>query len=92
VISLKGFLGSVEKKVYAATGATTAVGVAVAVLNDVEGNHALLGALPETAQTVILVIVPGVLAFLSAYKAPHTARPAASVPPADASSQTGKGE
>jgi len=74
-VSLKTTFQAIEKKVYAATGATTAVGVVIAVLNDVEANHQLLGSLPEAAQTAILAVIPGVLTFAAAWKVAHTPRP-----------------
>ena len=57
----------VEAKVWAATLATTAASVAVAVLNAVQDNPALLGVFPVWAQSLILVIVPPLLTFLAGY-------------------------
>jgi len=65
---------AVEAKVIAATCMSTGVGVAVAVLNDVEADHQMLGGLPAWAQALVLVVVPPVATFLAGYQAKHTPR------------------
>jgi len=64
----------VEAKVKAATGASLAVGVAVAILNAVVADAALLGSLPQWLQSVILALAPAALTFLSGWQARHTPR------------------
>ncbi len=66
----------VETKVKAATGASLAVGVVIAVLNAVVGNANLLGPLPQWPQSVILALAPAALTFLSGWQARHTPRDA----------------
>lgn len=70
----------IEAKVAASTVAAAAVGIAAAVLNDVEANHALLGSLPPWLQAVLLVLVPPLASFAAGYQAKHSPRP----DPADA--------
>jgi hypothetical protein len=65
---------AIEAKVIAATATTAAAGIGVAVLNDVENDHALLGSTPAWLQALILVVVPPVATFISGYQAKHTAR------------------
>jgi len=65
---------AIEAKVIAATAMSTGVGVAVAVLNDVEADHSLLGGMPAWAQALVLVVVPPVASFLAGYQAKHTPR------------------
>ncbi len=67
-------LSEIETKVAHSTAASAVVGVAVAVLNDVEANHALLGSIPAPAQTVILAAVPPLATFLAGWLARHTPR------------------
>jgi hypothetical protein len=64
----------VEAKVIAGTAATGTASVAVAVLNDVEADHRLLGGTPAVLQTLILMVVPPIAAFLAGWKAKHTPR------------------
>lgn len=65
---------AIEAKVIASTAASAAAGIGVAVLNDVEADHTLLGSTPAWAQALILVVVPPVAAFISGYQAKHTPR------------------
>jgi hypothetical protein len=64
----------VEAKVIAGTAVTGVASVAVAVLNDVEADHSLLGSTPAVLQTLILMVVPTAAAFLAGWKAKHTPR------------------
>jgi hypothetical protein len=64
----------IELKVIAATAATFAVSVVLAVLNLVENNHALLGSTPAVLQFVIVAVLPTAITFLSGYMAKHTPR------------------
>jgi hypothetical protein len=54
-------LSAVETKVKASSLASAAVGVVVALLNDVENDHALLGPVPAPLQVLILIFQPLVL-------------------------------
>jgi hypothetical protein len=65
---------AVEAKVIASTAASAAAGIGVAVLNDVEADHQLLGGTPAWAQALVLVLVPPLAAFLAGYQARHTPR------------------
>ncbi len=65
----------IEAKVIAATATTAVAGIGVAVLNDVETDHALLGGTPAWLQALILVVVPPIAAFIGGYQAKHTVRP-----------------
>ena len=67
---------AIEAKVVAGTAASATAGIGVAVLNDVEADHALLGGTPSWLQALILVVVPPVATFISGYQAKHTARAA----------------
>lgn len=64
----------IELKVIAATAATFAVSIVLAVLNLVENNHALLGSTPAVLQFVIVAVLPTAITFLSGYMARHTPR------------------
>lgn len=64
----------IEKKVTAATAASFAVGIIVAVLNAVTADTSLLGPLPGWAQALVLAVAPAALTFLSGWKAAHTPR------------------
>lgn len=70
------FLSSIEAKVKASALAATAVGVVVALLNDVENDHSLLGPVPAPLQSVILVLLPPLVSFLAGWAAKHTPRTA----------------
>lgn len=74
----------IEVKVIASTAATAAAGIGVAVLNDVQADHSLLGSTPAWLQAAILTVVPPAAAFLAGYRARHTPRPedTASIPSA----------
>lgn len=65
----------IELKVIAASAATFAVSVIVAVLNAVQAHHELLGPTPGTLQFVILAVIPTAVTFLGGYLAKHTPRP-----------------
>lgn len=65
---------AIEAKVIASTAASGAAGIGVAVLNDVEADHSLLGGTPAWLQALILVVVPPVVTFISGYRAKHTPR------------------
>lgn len=64
-----------ELKVIAATAASAAVGVGIAVLNAVSDNPGLLGETPAVVEFAILALVPPLVTFLSGYAAPHSERP-----------------
>jgi hypothetical protein len=66
---------TIEAKVQAASLWSLAASVGIAILNAIEDNSHILGALPPLAQFVILSAVPPTLVFLSAYVAAHTPRP-----------------
>lgn len=66
---------AVEAKVAAATAASTGVGIAIAVLNDVEADQSMLGSTPAWLQALILVVAPPLAAGLAGWKAKHTPRP-----------------
>lgn len=65
----------VETKVKAATGAAFFVGVAVALLNWAVGDSQLMGSLPTWGQTLVTLVVPPLVTFLSGWAAQHTPRP-----------------
>jgi hypothetical protein len=65
---------AIEAKVIASTAASSAAGLGVAVLNDVENDHRLLGSTPAWLQAALLVLVPPLAAFLAGYQARHTPR------------------
>lgn len=67
-------LAPIEAKVKAAASVSFLAGLAVALLNAVVANNALLGSLPAWLQAPLLAVVPFVLTFLGGYAAPHTAR------------------
>jgi hypothetical protein len=65
----------IEAKVIASTAATFVVSLVLAVLNDIEDNHALLGtSLPTWSQSVIIAIIPTAITFVSGYLTRHTPR------------------
>ncbi|MDN5858959.1 MAG: hypothetical protein L0H84_10075 [Pseudonocardia sp.] len=57
----------VEAKVAAAALLTMLASVAAAILNAVQDNPALLGALPPWLQFVLIAAIPPVLTFLAGY-------------------------
>ncbi|MFF2651460.1 holin [Streptomyces sp. NPDC058045] len=65
---------TVEKKVKAATGASFAVGILIAVLNGAVADESLLGPLPAWLQAIVLGGGPGLLTFLGGWQAKHTPR------------------
>jgi len=65
---------AIEAKVKMSTLAAAMASVAVALLNDIENNHALLGPIPGVWQSVILIAVPPLGTFLAGYAAQHTPR------------------
>jgi hypothetical protein len=66
----------VEAKVVASSAASFAASMAVAVLNQVEDDHELLGSTPAPVQFVILAVIPTAITFLGGWSAKHTPRPA----------------
>lgn len=56
-------------KAIASTVVAALVGVVVTVLNAVSDNPDLLGGLPVTVQSLILLLVPPVITWLAAYQA-----------------------
>jgi hypothetical protein len=64
----------VHPKVRNATIASTAVGVAIAVLNALVAHSELLGSLPTWLQTVFAVVVPPLVTFLAGYRTPSAPR------------------
>jgi len=57
-------------KAIAGTTVAALVGVIVTVLNAVQDNPDLLGALPTWAQSLLLLLVPPVITWLATYQAP----------------------
>lgn len=57
----------VEAKVWAATIGAGAAAGGVAILNSVQEDPALLGALPVPVQSLILLLVPPLIVFVSGY-------------------------
>jgi len=64
----------IEAKVIASTIATFVVSLVLAILNDVQSNHALLGSLPTWSQSVIIAVIPTAITFVSGYLTRHTPR------------------
>jgi hypothetical protein len=73
---------AIEAKVAASTAASAAAGIGVAILNDIEADHSLLGGTPAWLQALLLVVVPPLVTFLAGYQARHTPRPADAADPA----------
>lgn len=69
----------VEEKVRVATAASFLVSVAIAVLNSVAADSALLGPLPDWLQVAVIALVPAAVTFLSGWAARHTPRGPSSV-------------
>ncbi|MFI0718933.1 holin [Streptomyces sp. NPDC021224] len=65
----------IEAKVAAATAAATGCGIAVAVLNDIEADHSMLGSTPPWLQALILVLAPPLVTGLAGWQTRHTPRP-----------------
>lgn len=59
----------VSPKMVAATVTTTVIGIVIAVLNALQADPSLLGGLPTVAQSLLLVLVPPLLAGLATYQA-----------------------
>lgn len=59
----------ISPKAIVATVLAGLLGIVVSVLNLVQDNPTLLGSLPAAAQTVLLVLVPPVLAAIATYQA-----------------------
>lgn len=71
----------VETKVKASSAATYLVGVAVlAVINAVQGETALISALPDWAEPFLLAVLPAAGAAVAGWYAPHTPRTNRTVP------------
>lgn len=64
----------IETKVKASTAGTFLVSAAIAVLNQTAGDDSLMGSLPAWAQTLVLLVVPPAVTFLSGWQARHTPR------------------
>lgn len=73
-MSRKRATARVEAKVKAATAATSAVGLVLAVLTWVQDHPESLPMLPRWAQGVILLVVPPLVTFASGWLARHTPR------------------
>jgi len=56
-------------KMLAATAATTLVGIVVAILNALQEDPAMFGALPTWLQSLLLVVIPPLLAGFASYQA-----------------------
>lgn len=63
-----------ELKVIAATAASAAVGVVIALLDVIVADPGLLGPVHPALEFVIVAAVPPLVTFLSGYAAPHTHR------------------
>lgn len=68
-------LRNVELKVWAATVGALFASMAVAILEALADEPALLEALPAWARFLIIVCGPTLVVFLGSYAAPHTKRP-----------------
>jgi hypothetical protein len=64
----------IEKKTIVQTVVVALLSALISVLNAVQDNPALLGNIPTWAQTVILLVMPTVLAYLAGYVTPTTVR------------------
>lgn len=64
----------VETKVWASTAATFLTSGAIAALNSVQENHALLGSMPTALQGLVIVLAPTLVTFLSGWAARHSPR------------------
>lgn len=64
----------IELKVIAATAATFVISLVLAVLNEIQNHHELLGSTPGALQFVIVAVIPTAVTFLSGYMAKHTPR------------------
>ena len=60
----------VSPKMIAATAAATVIGVVVALLNSLQENPTLLGTMPTWLQALVLIVIPPVLAGITAFQAP----------------------
>jgi hypothetical protein len=63
----------VETKVTASSVAAFLASIGVAVLNGVN-DYSLLAGLPPLVQSLLVLIIPALVTFLSGYFAPHTPR------------------
>jgi len=63
----------VEKKVIVGTITTTATAAAIAALNAINGSETL-GSLPASVQFIFILLIPGLLSFLTQYQTAHTVR------------------
>jgi hypothetical protein len=57
----------VDSKVWAATGASAAVSAVLTVLNALQEHPELIGGLPVWAQSLLLLLVPTLVTFVSGY-------------------------
>jgi hypothetical protein len=69
------FWSQIEAKVKSAAVAALLASLAIALLNALVGDDALLGSLPSWLQFIVITVVPAVVTFLAGYKAKHTAKP-----------------
>lgn len=66
----------IETKVKAGTAATYLASVAaLAVIGAVSDTPLLISGLPDLLESIILPVLPALVAFFAAYKAKHTPRP-----------------
>jgi hypothetical protein len=56
-------------KMVTATAVTTVIGIVVAILNALQADPALFGDLPTPVQSLLLVIIPPILAGFATYQA-----------------------
>jgi hypothetical protein len=56
-------------KMVASTVVTTVIGIVVAILNALQADPSLFGDLPTPVQSLILVVIPPILAGFAAYQA-----------------------
>lgn len=56
-------------KMVAATAVTTVIGIVVAILNALQADPSLFGDLPTPVQSLILVVIPPILAGFASYQA-----------------------
>lgn len=61
---------STEVKVKASAYVSLGAGFLIALLNQVVGDTALLGALPDVLQFFVVTLVPGVVTWLGGYLTP----------------------
>ena len=72
--ALREFWHDIETKVKASGLAAFAAGLAIALLNALQANSALLGGLSPTVQFLLIASIPAVITALAGYQAKHTYR------------------